>query len=207
MPAFPPDALLTYKQQFKLNCERLATEDHPADQQQREIFLRKKFRQKNRELTGFNPCSFFYRGDTNLPQEKLSLKIEAYYHYQAQDFEEVRGTLFLNYDCLTFVSVKKDISFQIDYLDIVNLVKFPIENDDALLSMDDFVMQNHSKKWLLEIKLSAFNGLTTTNGAEAAYLSGDGSIKTRSEKAIASVFILLMHHSPQNGNYMLIDRE
>ena len=215
MPTFAPGASLTYKQQFKQNCERLATEDHPtpppdsSQQKGREMLGRMKFwkRSNNRELVGFNPSSFFYRGDPSKEEEKFSLKIEADYHYQAKDFEEVRGTLFLNYDCLKFVSVMKDISFQVDYLDIANLVKYPIDNEDAVLTMDDFIMKNHAKKWLLEIKLSAFNGLTTTNGAEAAYLSGDGSIKNRSEKAIASIFLLMMHHSPTNSDYMLIDRE
>ena len=50
---------------------------------------------------------------------------------------------------MSFVSVKKDLSFSIDYADIIMVNKFPFDNPDADLSKDTFIQQNYTKKWML----------------------------------------------------------
>jgi hypothetical protein len=50
---------------------------------------------------------------------------------------------------MCFNSVLNDLTFKIDYLDIVSVNKFPFGNAEADKSKDEFIQMNYMKKWML----------------------------------------------------------
>lgn len=56
--------------------------------------------------------------------------------------QDYRGILTLKYDHIQFMSLKQDISFTVDYCDISKIQKFPVDNDLAAKSSDDFIKAN-----------------------------------------------------------------
>lgn len=101
----------------------------------------------DREILGFDPKLYFYYGNPKSVEEKGWISTEIY--YQALDFQEIRGTLTLKYDHMCFNSVLNDLTFKIDYLDIVSVNKFPFGNAEADKSKDEFIQMNYMKKWML----------------------------------------------------------
>lgn len=57
-------------------------------------------------------------GDIKNENQKNWISTEAYFQASA-DQDEVRGTLTLKYDHMYFISLKQNVTFQIDYLDII----------------------------------------------------------------------------------------
>jgi hypothetical protein len=71
---------------------------------------------------------------------------------------------------MLFESLKQDIQMTVDYLDIGSLCRVPVDNPRALICEDSFVRQNFQKQWLLQISLTAMNGLSVLKYPEGCEL-------------------------------------
>lgn len=93
----------------------------------------------------------------------------------------------------------------IDYLDIVSASRLQIPNEDAIFNDDDFYVKNYAFTYMIQVEVSAINGLSVVAPTKAAEMAGwkdeDKGAEVDSEKAIivrshvslANIFFKMQH--------------
>lgn len=108
-----------------------------------------------KESTHFDPNHYLEKNDDIAGEQGLYLTVETYYQTR---FENIRGSLVLKLDHLTFEAYKqKDktqeeqimFNLMIDYLDIVSVSILKIPNEEAADHPEKFVRANYKFNYLL----------------------------------------------------------
>ena len=119
-----------------------------------------------KETSQFDPNIYIKKNDDVVSDQSLWLTIESYYQTR---FENIRGSLIFKLDHLVFEAYKqKDkteeeqvmFNLMIDYLDIVSVSILKIPNEEAADHPEKFVRANYKFNFLLQIEVSAINGLS-----------------------------------------------
>lgn len=114
----------------------------------------------------------------------------------------------------------------IDYLDIVSVSILKIPNEEAADHPEKFVRTNYRFNFLVQIEVSAINGLSAVEksveqapenidqmntGAEqesgAIVLGEDRSILRRSNMSLANIFFKLQHEDQTVMRHLLVNKE
>lgn len=170
-------------------------------------------------------------------EEAFILKTEAFYMIK---FEKVYGTVIIKKDRLIFEPIDPndqsvmasgnqngiisnqhlvenehqikigDYGGQIDFMDVIEVNKMSLANEQAIVSENNFVREAYKYNYFLQIVLTAVNGVTlkrnlnkSAGGAEgdqgtAAILSGpDSAIVQRNDIPIANVYFKVSHFYKQ----------
>ena len=106
----------------------------------------------------------------------------------------------------------------IDYLDIVSVSILKIPNEEAADHPEKFVRNNYRFNYLVQIEVSAINGLSAVLSREeymnapesekGAIVTGDDhEIVTRSNMSLANIFFKLQHEDSTVMRHLLVNKE
>jgi len=159
-----------------------------------------------REQKAFDASTYFEKGDPSHPEQRGWVTTNACYQTR---FDLAAGRLtmtdkFLQYEIDMSDSLNENLTkscdmynLMIDYLDVVSVSRLKIPNEEAADHPEQYVRKNYMFNYLVQIEVSAINGLSVIEGKKApagekelgAEIEGeDKAIMRRSNISLANIF-------------------
>lgn len=111
---------------------------------------------------------------------------------------------------MVFTSEEEDATFIIDYLDMLTATKLLIPNAESIDNEDKFIRDNYKYNVIIQIQLSALNGVSCITGAESlegSVIDNQKNIIKRSNIPIAIVYMQLINEDLTKQKMLLENKQ